>query len=92
MTRDRHEAPHALGDLVDSGSARVGAVLSETGDAAVDDARVDLLHRFVIDTQLVLDGRTKILDDHIGVLRQREENLETFRSLQVEGQAALVTV
>jgi len=46
---DRHQASHALGDLVDPGPPFIGAVLAEPGDAAVDDARVDLLHRVVID-------------------------------------------
>ena len=39
---DRHQAAHALRDLVEAGPLRVGPVLAEAGDAAVDDARVDL--------------------------------------------------
>jgi len=51
MAGDRHEPAHALGDLVDPGAALIGSVLAEAGNAAVDDARVDLVHRFVIDAE-----------------------------------------
>ncbi len=69
MPGDRHEAAHALGDLVDPGAALIGAVLAEAGDAAVDDARVDLPDRLVIDAEAVLHGGFEILDDDVGLLR-----------------------
>ena len=72
---DRHEAAHALGDLVDPGAAFIGAVLAEARDAAIDDARVDFLHRLVIDAEPVLDGRAEVLDDDIGLRGQLEEDL-----------------
>ena len=52
------------------GAARVGAVLAEAGDAAVDDARVDLLHRLVIDAEAVLHVGAVVLDDDVGRLRR----------------------
>src|SRR5665213_1946470 len=51
---DRHQAAHALGDLVDAGALGVRPGLAEARDAAVDDARVDLLHRLVVDAEPVL--------------------------------------
>ena len=78
MAGDRHQPAHALRDLVDAGPALVGTVLAEAGDAAVDDARVDLLHRLVIDAELVLDGRLEVLDDDIGGLRHLEEDLRAL--------------
>ena len=39
---DRHEAAHALRDLVEARPVAVGAVLAEARDAGEDDARVDL--------------------------------------------------
>src|SRR5215469_9992725 len=48
---DRHQAAHALGDLVDAGSTRVRAILAEAGDATVDDTRIDLADRLVIDAE-----------------------------------------
>ncbi len=83
---DRHEAPHALGDLVDPGAALIGAVLAEARDAAIHDARVNPFDRLVIDAEAVLDGRAEVLDDDIGLLGQLEEDLLPFRGLQIERQ------
>src|SRR5581483_9544385 len=47
--RYRHDAAHALSDLVDRGPRGIGAVLAEAGNAAIDDARVALLDRLVVD-------------------------------------------
>ena len=41
QTRDRHQAAHALRDLIDARTRRVRAGLPEARDAAVDQARVD---------------------------------------------------
>jgi hypothetical protein len=84
MPRDGHQPAHTLRDLVDAGTRRVRAVLPEARDTAVDDARVDLLHRLVIHAELVLDRRPVILHDHVGGLCHLHENLETFRGLEVE--------
>ena len=51
---DRHQAAHALRDLVDAGSLGIGAGLAETGDAAVDDARVDPRYGFIVDAEALV--------------------------------------
>jgi hypothetical protein len=89
---DRHQASHALGDLVDPGAALIGPVLAEAGNAAVDDARVDLLHRLVVDAEPVLDRGLEVLDDDIGLCRQFHEDFEPLLAFQVEGDRALVAV
>ena len=43
---DRHESRHALRDLIDAAAFAVGAGLTETADAAVDHARIHLVHVF----------------------------------------------
>jgi len=37
---DRHQPAHALRDLIEPRTLVIGAILSETGDTAIDDARV----------------------------------------------------
>ena len=92
MTGDRHQPAHALGDLVDPGAALVGPVLAKAGDAAIDDARVDLAHRLVIDAEPVLDVGFVILDDDVGALGELHEDRPALLALQVQGHCPLVAV
>ena len=58
----------------------------------VDDARVDLRERLVVDAEAVLHVGPEVLDHHVGLLDQAQEDREAFRRLQVERDAALVAV
>src|SRR5258708_15042129 len=62
--------------LIDAGALRVRPALAEAGDAAIDDARVDLLDRFVIDAEAEFHLRAEVLDDYIGLLRSEEHTSE----------------
>ena len=68
LAGDRHQPAHALRDLVDAGPCGVGAALAEARDRAVDDARIDLGHRLVVDLQPVLHVGAVVLDHDVGVL------------------------
>src|SRR5690606_3356429 len=83
-TGDRHRAALALCDLVDTGPLAVGTVLSEAGNAAVDDARVHLAHGFVVDPEPKLHGRAHVLDDHVGLARELHEDVLARLTLEVE--------
>src|ERR1700761_8476292 len=48
---NRHQPAHALGDLVNARPFRVRPGLAETGNAAINDARVDLFDAVVIDAK-----------------------------------------
>ena len=89
---DGHQPAHALGDLIEPWAAVVGTVLSEPGDAAVDQPRVDGAQRFVIHPQPVLDVRAVVFNYHVGLLDQSLEQFQAFGGLQVEGNALLVAV
>ena len=89
---DRHEAAHALGDLVDARAVAVRPGLAEAGDAAVDDARVDRRKRLVVDAQALFDARAIVLDDDVGVWRELLEDRDALRISEVEGHASLVAV
>ena len=60
---DGHQAGQALGDLVETGPVAVRAGLAEARDAAVDQARIDLRERLVVDSQPMLHVRAVVLDD-----------------------------
>src|SRR5262249_54774274 len=88
QTGDRHQPAHALGDLVDARPLGVGTALAKAGDAAIYDARVDLLDRLVVDAQPVFYFRAEIFDDDVGLLRQLEKDRLALFALEVERQAA----
>ena len=70
----------------------IGAILAEAGNAAIDDARIDLAHALIVDAELGFDVRAEIFDDDVGFFRQALEYLEPFRIFQVERDGALVAV
>ncbi len=70
----------------------IGAVLAEAGDAAIDDARIDLAHALIIDAELVFDVGPEILDNHVGLGGETHEHFEPPRILQAERHRALVAV
>ena len=89
---DRHQPAHALGDLVEARPVGIRPVLAEAGNAGIDDARIDLGERLVVDAEPLLHVGTEILDHDIGLLDHALEGGEPFRRLQIERHAALVAV
>src|SRR5437773_3458659 len=89
---DRHEPAHALGDLVVARPLGVRAGLAEAGDRAVDDPRIDLRQRLVVDAEPLLHVRPEVLDDDVGARRQLLDDLDAARMLEVERHRALVPV
>ena len=69
----RHEAAHALRDLVEARPGGVGSVLAETGHAREDDPLVDLLQRLVVHAEAELHVGAVVLHHHVGLLHQLPE-------------------
>jgi hypothetical protein len=69
-----------------------GAGLAVTGDRAIDDARVDRLHRLVADAQLVHHAGAEAFEDHVGIPGQAQEGGHAGGLLEVEAQAFLVAI
>ena len=89
---DRHQPAHALRDLVEAGPVGVGAGLAEAGNAGIDEARIDLGERLVVDPEPLLHVGAEILHHDIGLLHHALEGGEPFGRLQVERHAALVAM
>lgn len=89
---DRHQPAHALGDLIETRPLVVGPILPEAGDAAIDDAGIDVAQAFVIDAEAGFDIRPEILDHHVGLGSQPLEHREALGVLQVQGHRPLVAV
>ena len=62
----RAEVMFHMRDLVDARTCRIGAALAEARDRAVDDARIDLLHALIVDTELCLDVGAEVFDHDVG--------------------------
>ena len=89
---DRHEAAHALQDLVDAGAVSIGTCLAEARDAGINDARIDRLQAFVVYAKPMLHPRPHVLDDDVGALHQLFEDREALRRLEIERQRFLVAL
>ena len=89
---DRHQPTHALRDLIEAGTLVIGAVLTEAGNGAIDDAWIDLAHALIVDAEFCLHVGAEILDDDVGLLHQPPEDLQAFRLFKVERHRPLVAV
>src|SRR6185312_5325018 len=87
-----HDAAHALRDLVDRGPRRIGAVLAEAGNAAIDDARVALADGLIIDAEPPGDAGPHVLDDNVGLFREPHQDLAALVGFQVQRDGALVAM
>ena len=92
MARDRHQAAHALQNLVKARAPGVRAVLAKSGDAGQDDARVHGRQRGVIHAQFFLHIGPPVFDHHIGVLDQPHQDVQCTGLLEVQGHRTLVAV
>jgi hypothetical protein len=88
----RHQATHALRDLIEPRAARIGPVLTEPRNAPEDDLRVHLLEVLIVDLQPLLHVRPEVLDHHVGLLDHALEGREPLRRLQVQRDGALVAM
>ena len=89
---DRHQAAHALRDLVEARPIAVGTVLAEARQAHIDEARIDLAQRLVVEAEPVLHVGPVVLDQHVGAGRQLLQDGDAVGRLEVERDAALVAM
>ena len=92
LSRDRHEAAQALRDLVETGPVRVGPVLAKTGNARIDQPRIELAQCRIVDAEAPLHVGPVVLDHDIGLRGEPAKNLDALRRLQVEADRTLVAV
>ena len=88
----RQRARERLDDQIDAGAAPIRPGLAEARHRGVDDARIGRLHLRGAEPELVERARPVRLQEHVGLRRQLEQDLDRFRPLEVEHQAALVAV
>src|SRR6185437_7673280 len=85
-------AAQPLSDLVVAGPVAVRTGLAEAGDARIDQPRVDLAQRLVVDAEAALDVGPEVLDQHVGPGDELLEDLDTLGVLEIERHRALVAV
>ena len=92
LAGDAHKPAHALGDQVEAAALGVGPGTAEARDLAVDQARVGLPEALVAQPQALHGALAVVLDDDVGVGQEAARDLLATRRLQVDNDAALVTV
>ena len=92
QTGDRHQAAHALCNLVKTRPCSQRAGLAKARDAGVHQTGVVFLQALVIDAQAELDIGAEVLNHHIGLGDQLLEQRNALGLFEVEGDRALVAV
>ncbi|CAD5296742.1 hypothetical protein BOS5A_230455 [Bosea sp. EC-HK365B] len=67
LAGDRHRAAHSLDQEVVAGARRIGAVLAEAGDRAIDQPRIGLAHRGGVEPVFDEPADLEVLDRHVGM-------------------------
>src|SRR5262249_33034427 len=89
---DRHQARHALDDLVVARPVGVGPGLAEARDAGVDQPRVQGGQVLVVDAEPLLHAGPEVLDEDVGARNEPEQNVVAFRPREVEQDALLTSM
>ena len=92
LAGDAHQSAHALNGVVVTGTVGIRPGLTETGDRAVNDARIDGLERGVVQAVARHVADLEVLDKHIAVQRQFANQGLAGRLRNVTGHRALVAV
>ncbi len=89
---NRHEAAHALRDLIDSAAFAIGAGLPETTDAAVHEARIDFIKVIPADLEPLFDRGAHVFHHHVGAFDQTQKDRIAFRRFQIEADRPFVAM
>ena len=89
---DTHRTPHRLGDRLVALEVAIGAVSAKALDRGVDQPRVDLREDLPTEPQPVEGAGPEIFEQHVRLGDDLLEQLLASAGLQIEGQAALVSV
>ena len=89
---ERHQPAHPLDEKVVAGPVRIGAVLAEAGDRAIDEAGIFRRQRLVAEPAASKVADLEILHQHIGAARQPAHQGNALLARQVDGERTLVAV
>ena len=80
---DRHQPAHALNDIVIARAMRIGAVLTETGDRTIDQARIDLAQAVIVHAVFGQTAHLEVFNQDIRITHQFAHMLLTFLGRQI---------
>ena len=92
LTRDTHDAGHALGDEIETSTHLVWASSSKSTDSAIDDLRVEFTDIFVTQTESFEYTGAEIFQDHIGIQQHLFCYSTAFWRLQIKRQCFLIAI
>ena len=92
LRHQRGKRGGALDQIVISGLCRIGAVLTETEHAGIDQPRIDFRNHVVAELQPRHRLRPHVVDQHVGGRDQPQHGVAPGRLLQIEADRALAAV
>src|SRR5690606_13341035 len=87
-----HNAAHALDEVVVAGTIRIGALLPEAGDGAIDQARVYGAKVLIAEAVAGEGARTIVLDQDVADRGLPTQGFGAFGDGEIQGDGALVAV
>src|SRR5205814_1794959 len=81
---DANRAAGSLRDHVEGKPLLVRAAAGKTLDAAIEDARVDLLHRLVVEPQAFDRAGRHVLRRNVGLFQQLLDDFQSFWGFQID--------
>ena len=87
-----HDAAHPLDHQVVAGAVRIGAVLAEAGDRAIDEPRIDLPQALVVEAVLLQPADLEVLDHDIGVRGEPPHQRPPLLRLEIGGDRPLAAI
>ena len=91
-SRETHHSTHALRDQIKTRTLRIRSRPTKSRYRAVDDTRIQLTHRVVIQTQSAHHPGPVVLDNHIRIGQHPTHRRNAICVLEVQNHAALVPV
>jgi hypothetical protein len=87
-----HDAAHALDHEIVAGSGRIGSVLAEAGNGAIDQLRIDRLQALVVEAVFLQAADLEVLDQHVGFAGEVEHQRPALVRGEISSHRALSPV
>ena len=89
LAGDAHDPAHGLGDQIVAGAVRIGPRLAEARDRAIDQARIDLAERGIVEAEFGEPADLVVLDQDIRAFHKLPYHRLPLGRGEIEGDRAL---
>ena len=92
LAGETHDAAHRLSDQIEAAAIAVRTGMPEPGDRAIDQTRVERMHRVIAEPETIERAGSEVLDEDVRRCRQRAHQCRALGALQVDRDRAFVAI